>query len=36
MEKGGHLSLHSDNARGGGKEVAKLDEALAKARGLLG
>ena len=26
----------TDNARGGGKDVAKRDEALAKVKGLLG
>ncbi len=33
---GGKGGGRPDNARGGGKEVAKLDEALAKARSLLG
>jgi alanyl-tRNA synthetase len=32
---GGKGGGKPDNARGGGKDVAKLDEALAKARGLL-
>ncbi|HWH70750.1 MAG TPA: alanine--tRNA ligase-related protein, partial [Candidatus Sulfotelmatobacter sp.] len=33
---GGKGGGRPDNARGGGKEVAKLDEALAKAKALLG
>jgi alanyl-tRNA synthetase len=33
---GGKGGGRPDNARGGGKEVAKLDEALAKAKSLLG
>jgi alanyl-tRNA synthetase len=33
---GGKGGGRPDNARGGGKDVAKLDEALAKARSLLG
>ena len=33
---GGKGGGRPDNARGGGKEIAKLDEALAKARSLLG
>jgi len=33
---GGKGGGRPDNARGGGKEPAKLDEALAKAKGLLG
>jgi len=33
---GGKGGGRPDNARGGGKDVAKLDEALAKAKGLLG
>jgi len=33
---GGKGGGRPDNARGGGKEVSKLDEALAKARSLLG
>ena len=32
---GGKGGGRPDNARGGGKEVSKLDEALAKAKGLL-
>jgi alanyl-tRNA synthetase len=32
---GGKGGGKPDNARGGGKDVAKLDEALAKARSLL-
>jgi alanyl-tRNA synthetase len=32
---GGKGGGRPDNARGGGKEVAKLDEALAKAKSLL-
>jgi alanyl-tRNA synthetase len=33
---GGKGGGRPDNARGGGKDAAKLDEALAKARTLLG
>jgi len=33
---GGKGGGKPDNARGGGKEIGKLDEALAKARALLG
>jgi alanyl-tRNA synthetase len=33
---GGKGGGKPDNARGGGKDVAKLDEALAKVKGLLG
>ena len=33
---GGKGGGKPDNARGGGKDVAKLDEALAKAKTLLG
>jgi len=33
---GGKGGGRPDNARGGGKDVSKLDEALAKARSLLG
>ena len=33
---GGKGGGKPDNARGGGKDATKLDEALAKARGLLG
>jgi len=33
---GGKGGGRPDNARGGGKDVGKLDEALAKAKGLLG
>ena len=33
---GGKGGGKPDNARGGGKDAAKLDEALAKAKGLLG
>ena len=33
---GGKGGGRPDNARGGGKDVAKLDEALAKAKSLLG
>jgi len=33
---GGKGGGRPDNARGGGKETGKLDEALAKARSLLG
>ena len=32
---GGKGGGRADNARGGGKEVSKLDEALAKVKGLL-
>jgi alanyl-tRNA synthetase len=33
---GGKGGGKPDNARGGGKDASKLDEALAKARSLLG
>ena len=33
---GGKGGGKPDNARGGGKDVSKLDEALAKAKSLLG